>query len=210
MTEVAAASDRALQELHELLPGPLLRACRETRHPRGATLFRVGTKPRSMFYVADGEVVLERPGVQGASLILQRTRRGFVSEASLKSPRYHCDGVVVADSRIVQVPVAGILDALATDPAFSNRWVSMLSREVQRLRLKCERLSMPRIRDRLLHMLQTEGTDGAWRAESGVKSLAAELGVTHEALYRCIYALERQGVIERGPASLCLRVPPAG
>lgn len=199
----------ALRELDDLLPKGLVPSCAEVGYAKGARLFRAGDKPRTMFFVASGEVVLERPGLQGAAVILQRTRRGFVGEASLKSPRYHCDGQVVAKSKIIQIPIAEILQSLDTDSAFSSRWISMLNKEVKRLRLQCERLSLPRVQDRLFHLLETEGTDGLFPIETGIKSLAAELGVTHEALYRCIYALEKQGRMERtqGGLKLC---PPAG
>jgi len=37
-----------------------------------------------MFFVTAGEVTLQRTGLQGEAVVLQRTRIGFVSEASLK------------------------------------------------------------------------------------------------------------------------------
>ena len=99
----------AHKELHALLPKHLIDTCVEIAVPKGTCLFTSGEKPTHMFFVVSGEVVLER------------TRRGFMSEASLKSPRYHCH----------------------------------------------------------------------------------ELGVTHEALYRCIYAMEKDGVLTRGNGFLC-------
>ena len=83
------------------------------------------------------------------------------------------------------------------DSAFASRWVGMLSREVKRLRLQCERLSLNKVRDRLLHLLETEGQNGKYPLGSGLKSLAGELGVTHEALYRCVAAMERNKVLTR-------------
>jgi CRP-like cAMP-binding protein len=194
----------ALQELHALLPRHLIDTCVEIAAPKGTCLFTAGEKPTHMFFVVSGEVVLERPGLQGAPVILQRTRRGFMSEASLKSPSYHCHGQVVADSRIIQVPIRALREALDTDPAFSGRWITMLNKEVRRLRLQCERLSLTKVQERLLHLLETEGESGAYPIGAGIKSMAGELGVTHEALYRCIYALEKAGVLTRGDGFLRL------
>jgi DNA-binding GntR family transcriptional regulator len=39
---------------------------------------------------------------------------------------------------------------------------------------------------------------------SGLKSLAAELGVTHEALYRTVADLERSGILVRRDGNLNL------
>lgn len=198
----------ALEELHELLPKSLISSCEQVEPTKGACLFRAGDKPLRMFFVVSGEVVLERPGLQGSSVILQRTRRGFVSEASLKSSKYHCHGQVVNNSRIVQIPIPGIRDALDSDPAFAGRWIGMLNKEVKRLRLQCERLSLTKVQDRFVHLLETEGEQGRFPIGSGIKSLASELGVTHEALYRCIYAMEKSGTLQRNTTHLCL-APPA-
>ncbi|MDR3367655.1 Crp/Fnr family transcriptional regulator [Rhodoferax sp.] len=194
----------AIQELHELLPRGLIASCEEAALPKGACLFKVGDRPQHMFFVVSGEVVLERPGLQGTSVILQRTRKGFVSEASLKSAKYHCHGQVAVNAKIIQIPVREIRDALDNDTAFAGRWIGMLNKEVKRLRLQCERLSLTKVQDRFVHLLETEGDDGRFPIGAGIKSLAAELGVTHEALYRCIYAMEKLGALTRNTTHMCL------
>lgn len=194
----------ALEELHQLLPKSLISSCEEVELTKGTCLFKAGDKPERMFFVVSGEVVLERPGLQGSSVILQCTRRGFVSEASLKSAKYHCHGQVVANAKIVQIPIRKVRDAMDCDPAFAGRWIGMLNKEVKRLRLQCERLSLTKVQDRFVHLLETEGVDGHYPIGAGLKSLAAELGVTHEALYRCVYAMERQGRLLRADNSLLL------
>ncbi|MBE2262263.1 MAG: Crp/Fnr family transcriptional regulator [Burkholderiaceae bacterium] len=197
-------ADAAIHELHQLLPVRLTDLFEQVDKPRGTCLFKAGEKPSHMFFVVRGEVILERPGLQGASVILQRTRRGFVSEASLKSPKYHCDGQVVANATIIQIPVRDVTAAMDEDPAFAGRWIAMLNRELRRLRLQCERLSLTTVQARLAHLLETEGENGRFPIGAGIKSIAAELGVTHEALYRCIYSMERQGRLQRADQYLWL------
>ncbi len=197
----------ALEELHELLPKSLTASCEEIDPPKGTCLFKAGDMPERMFFVISGEVVLERPGLQGSPVILQRTRRGFVSEASLKSTKYHCHGQVVANAKIVQLPIRQVRDAMDGDPAFAGRWIGMLNKEVKRLRLQCERLSLTKVQDRFVHLLETEGDKGRFPIGAGIKSLASELGVTHEALYRCIYAMEKLGTLLRTATHLCLVKP---
>lgn len=190
--------------LSTLLPPQLHSACETASYARGAQLFETGRKPQHMFFIVSGEVVLERLGLHGEPVILQRTRHGFVGEASLQSERYHCDGKVMAPSDITRLPVRALRTALDQDPAFASRWISMLNREVKRLRLQCERLSLHKVQDRLMHLLETESTDGRLALGAGLKSMAAELGVTHEALYRCVAAMEKQNLLRRAPGFLSL------
>src|ERR1035437_1406544 len=109
------------QELTALLPAALLDLCDTAVYKKGARLFAAGDKPADMFFIGHGEVVLERQGIHGNALVLQRTRHGFVGEASLQSARYHCDGKVVIASEITRLPIRDIQAAMASDPAFSMR-----------------------------------------------------------------------------------------
>ena len=190
--------------LAALLPTGLHDVCVSTLHEKGDRLFTTGGKPAYMFFIRSGEVVLERGDAQGGSVVLHRTRQGFIGEASFQSDRYHCDGKVIATAEIIQVPIGQIRSAMDHDSAFASRWIGMLSSEVKRLRLQCERLSLNKVRDRLLHLLETEGQNGKYPLGSGLKSLAGELGVTHEALYRCVAAMERNKVLIRDDTYLRL------
>lgn len=190
--------------LEALLPPAVLALCTLKYLKKNTLLFKTGKKPEWMFFVLSGEVTLERLSQHGDPVVLQRTRHGFVSEASLQSPKYHCDAVVVADSEIIQIPIQTLTDALSTDPAFAGRWINMLNQEVKRLRLQCERLSMKSVKDKVLHLINTEGQNGKYQVNTGLKSLAGELGVTHEALYRTLAALEKSKTIRREEGLLVL------
>ena len=190
--------------LKELLPEAVQTLCKMTSVKKGSLLFQTGKKPELMFFVLSGEVTLERLSHHGDPVVLQRTRYGFVSEASLQSTKYHCDGRVVANSEIIQIPLSVLADALNSDSAFAARWIRMLNQEVKRLRLQCERLSMKSVKDRVLHLIDTEGKNGQYQVTSGLKSLAGELGVTHEALYRTLALLVKNKTIRRVEALLVL------
>lgn len=192
-------------DLAHLLPTDLRTECVLIAYVKGSRLFTTGERPTHMHFVNEGEVVLERAGADGSNAILQRTRRGFVSEASLGSSQYHCDAHVVTAATITQIPISSITSALAIDPMFSARWIDMLNREVRRLRMHCERLSLPKVQDRLTHLLATQGDSGRYAMGSGLKSIASELGVTHEALYRCVASLEKQGRLARQDGFLVLQ-----
>lgn len=198
------------EPLRRLLPEVLRATCESVDLARGALLFHAGRRPLHMHHVDAGEVALQRAGADGALLVLQRVQRGWVAEASLESERYHCDAVALAPSRITRLPRLALREALKADPAFAMRWVSMLNHEVRRLRQQCERLSLNTVQARVLHLIETEGGRDGLPVGAGLKALAREIGVTHEALYRCVADLQRRGLLQRVPgAPPLLRKPPA-
>ncbi|TXH89446.1 MAG: Crp/Fnr family transcriptional regulator [Rhodoferax sp.] len=196
--------------LHALLPTPLHGQCESMRFAAGALLFAQGQIPVWMFFVETGEVVLERHGRQGESACLQRCQHGFVGEASLTSPRYHCDARALRPGNAIRVPVPALRQALQHDSDFALRWIGMLSGEVRTLRLRNERLSLPRIQDRVVHLIETEGHDGHYTPDCPVSQLARQLAVTHEALYRCLARMEQAGLLARTGSTLQLQknLPP--
>ena len=185
------------ESLRTLLPDRLQALCKSSPCTRGDLLFRQGKKPTQMLFVAHGEVVLQRLGIQGESVVLHRTRGGFIGEASLQFLRYHCDALVTVSGDVVAIPVEPFRQMLASDSEFASRWIAMLNQEVRRLRAQCERLSMKGVKKRLLHLIETEGKDGRLPLGASLKSMASELGVTHEALYRTVADLEKTGVLRR-------------
>lgn len=196
--------------LHKLLPASLTALSAAVELRKGERLFLQRQHPRHMYFVVSSEIVLERMGEQGDPVVLQRVRQGFVAEASLQSSSYHCDAVVTAPGQAVVLPIEPLKAALATDPTFALRWIGMLNAEVRRLRAQCERMSLKGVGERLLHMIETGGVDGHLRTGAGLKSLATELAVAHEALYRTVAALEKNGVVYRGKGFIALARSPRG
>ena len=94
--------------------------------------------------------------------------------------------------------------ALQQNPVFVERWIHMLSHEVRWLRLQNERLSLPKVQSRVLHLIETEGCEGRYTLKCTLKQLAQELAVTHEALYRALAELEKAGTLQRIGNLLCL------
>jgi CRP-like cAMP-binding protein len=190
-------SDQLPPALLVLLPTSLQVQCTSLTCTKGERLFDQGQSPERMFYICNGEAVLQRAGLHGAGLVLQRVRQGFISEASLQSNSYHCEGMITASGNLVSVPIAAIQHELLSNPEFAMRWVAMLNKELKRLRAQCERLSLKSVKDRLLHLIETEGDNGKLALGSGLKSIAAELSVSHEALYRTVAELEKSHILYR-------------
>ena len=95
--------------------------------------------------------------------------------------------------------------ALDSDTAFRDAWLQGMSREVRNLRAQCERLRMNSATERIIHYLETEGEAGHVPLRQSRKAWAAELGLSHEALYRSLKKLQEQGVLHIDGARLRLQ-----
>jgi CRP-like cAMP-binding protein len=180
--------------LWKKLPAAVRAAALPRTLVRGAYLFQRGDVPAAIFHVGAGEIQLIRHARNGAALVIQRTRQGFVAEASLDQPAYHCAAVATRTTTLLALPLAAFRSALA-DPAFQAAWLTHLTQELRRMRARAERLSLPRARDRILHFIETEGDDGRWRRDRSKLDWAGDLGLSHEALYRALAAMRRDGAL---------------
>ena len=150
---------------------------------KGAFLFHEGDPVRSVFVIDEGLIELQRPQRDGASITLQRAAKCTVlAEASAYSSAYHCDALVMVRSTVFQLSRAAFLTYLTEDPSFSQQWANHLAQEVQSARYRSEILSRKTVAERL---------DGwmVWRdcglpAKGQWKSIAEQIGVSPEALYR--------------------------
>lgn len=181
------------QAVPEMIPPRLRETARLRPFASGETLFRQGDRPRSMLYVLSGEIRLLRRSAAGSEMIVQRSRSGFVAEASLDAAAYHCDIVGASAGRLLAFPRSAFQAALENDAAFNRAWMQLLAGEVRRLRARSERLSLKGAAERVMHYLETEGVGGAVSLSQSRKAWAAELGLSHEALYRTLRELRERG-----------------
>jgi len=148
----------------------------------GAPLFLAGDPVRSMALVLEGRVDLVRATAAGGEVVLQRATAGqVVSEAAAYSETYHCDARTGARARLRLVSRDVFRARLRADPDVAELWAAQLARSVQAARLRAEVRSLRTVGARLDAWL---GARGALPEKGGWHDLAAELGVTPEALYR--------------------------
>jgi CRP-like cAMP-binding protein len=186
------------------LPQPACRAAHFLSLPNSARLFSRGDRPQAMYFVVSGEVHLVRPSLTGGQIVLQRARRDFLAEASLDQPAYHCDAVAVRPTELLKISRKAFRDALA-DENFRSIWLAHLAGELRRVRAQAERMSLRAAPDRIVHYIETEGNQGTIILDRSKKDWAAELGLTHEALYRALARMERSGQISIDGSILSLR-----
>ena len=148
-----------------------------------------------MFFVLAGEVRLVRLSRSGSEIVLQRARDGILAEASLDQPAYHCDALASIPTTVLRVPRE--IDSAGTKGRALRRSVARRScrDELRRLRAQCERLSLNTAHERIIHYLETEGENGVLVLAQTKKQWAAELGLSHEALYRSLAQMEKSGSI---------------
>jgi CRP/FNR family transcriptional regulator, dissimilatory nitrate respiration regulator len=163
-------------------------------------LFRSGDKTTGLYQVVAGKVRLVRLDRRGREAILQLASAGdTLAEASLFSSTYHCDAVATTEAVVRLYPKAVLLSELKRDQRLLQAFAAMLARQVMTLRTRLERRNIHSARDRVLHFLAVNvGADGCTVALPGtLKELAADLGLTHEALYRTLARMEAAGEIKR-------------
>jgi CRP-like cAMP-binding protein len=177
----------------------------------GEFLFQQGDPASAIFEVVSGRLRLMRRTVDDHLVVLHTGRPGdLCAEAALFSDVYHCDAVAAVASRVQVYPKAPLLSALRKNPALFEAFAARLARELQALRARLELRNIRSARERLLQYLPLSASgDGRTVAIDGhLQDMAAELGLSREALYRTLAALETEGAIERSAGAIVLKKSP--
>lgn len=146
-------------------------------------LFHQNDPVRSLFILEQGEIALTRHQPDGSLIVLQRaTAHMVLAEASLYSDTYHCDAIAAVPTRVLELSKAVFLEQLKCDDALATQWAAHLAREVQSTRYRSEILSRRTVAERLDGWLTWQG--GVLPSKGRWKSIAIQIGVSPEALYR--------------------------
>jgi CRP-like cAMP-binding protein len=175
-------------------------AAAERKLKSGQTLFHAGSKTTGFYEVVSGTIRLVRVDQSGREAVLQVASVGeTVAEASLFSPTYHCDAIATTEAVVRLYPKTAVLGELQRNPKIAKSFAAMLARQVMMLRTRLERRNINSARDRVRHFLTLNvGADSRTVVLPGtLKELAADLGLTHEALYRTLARMQTDGEITR-------------
>ena len=165
----------------------------------GESLFRRGDPTVGVFFLAAGRLRMQRATPDGATVSVHVARPGeLFAEASLFAERFHCDAVAETDCEVWQFPKDILIAHLRGNPDALWHFAAELARSLHRLRQRYELQQTRGAPERVLqHLRLVCDANGAYRPEGALKELAAELGLTHEALYRALATLEKRGCIAR-------------
>ncbi|RTM12060.1 MAG: Crp/Fnr family transcriptional regulator [Bradyrhizobiaceae bacterium] len=172
---IAIMSDELYLTLRDLLR-------RKHELEPGEALFHQGDTVRRVYFVIKGTIHLVRHQASGTSLVIQRAGAGqIIAEASLFATKYHCHAVAVLPTVVWSVAKSELLGRISADPNIGLIFMKTLAHELQHSRFQVEVLSMKTVAARLDAWIEWNGElppKGEW------VSLAAELAVSPEALYR--------------------------
>jgi CRP-like cAMP-binding protein len=166
---------------------------------RGDYLFQHGNPVSQLFFVTSGEIRLMEYAVSGAECVLQRAGPGeWIGECSTCVDVYSCYARAARNSHVIGIPMPLFNRVLHEDVEFVNAWAAQLAASLRRIFGRYERRSLKTARERVLHFLVTESRGQSYLDMThSFATLAGELGLTRESLYRTLAQMEREGMIRR-------------
>jgi CRP-like cAMP-binding protein len=166
----------------------------------GAMLFRQGDPADAVYVIERGRLAMVRHTAEGRRVTLFTAGPGeSFAEAALFSDFYHCDAVADVPSRVTIVPKSELRALLKQRGPAADRLMARLAHQVQVLRTRLELRSVRSARERVWQALIVAAGPSSRTItfEGPMKTMASEIGLTHEAFYRAIAALEAAGRIRR-------------
>lgn len=172
----------------------------------GEYLFRQGDKAAAVYEIERGRLAMVRTTTDSRAVIVHSARSGqLFAEAALFAPTYHCDAVAAGHTRVRVYPKERLLAAFGAEPKLALSFMAVLAHEIMALRARLEVRNVRSARERILqHLELIAEAPHVFRLDSTLKDLAAEIGLTHEAFYRALAALEKVGAIERKDGRILL------
>jgi CRP-like cAMP-binding protein len=181
---------------------------------RGEALFRQGDPAVAIFAIENGRLRLERHTPDGRLVPLHIARAGETfAEAALFAESYHCDAVALdAPTHVRAYPKKAVLHALGTEQSGMVGLLATMARQLQGVRQRLELRNVRSARERVLLALSLRmtGSTNTVDLPAPLQDFAADIGLTREALYRTLAALEREGRIKREGRRITLTNSPEG
>ncbi len=211
MVKNSTAPTRAQLDTSDSPLVPIAGVTPAVRHvASGTALFRQGDASFGIFRLQSGRIRLLRMTPEGTEVPLHTVRPGeLFAEASIFSARYHCDAIALQTSEVLVYPKKELTRQLKenTDELWS--FTAELARHVQSLRTRVEVRQIRSAPERVLHSLRLRcDSQGVWKMDGTLKQFAEEIGLTHEALYRALATLEKNGNIARSKSEIRLKLRP--
>lgn len=178
------------------LPAPLDRLEKTARKSVslevGNSLFLQNAPTRGLYFLQHGNMELRRFTRSGETIVLHRAMPGETfAEASLFVPNYHCEAVATTASEVLELDRKAVLDWFASDNEFAMALTSRFASQIQSYRRRLEIVAIRSAQDRVYAALWDGMLTG------NIKSLAGEIGLTHEVVYRALAKLVKNKRIEK-------------
>jgi CRP/FNR family transcriptional regulator, dissimilatory nitrate respiration regulator len=175
---------------------------------RNEYLFRQGEAVATVYEVLAGRMRMVRRTIDDHLVVLHTARAGeLFAESSLFADVYHCDAVAAAPSQLRAYPKPEFIAALRAAPVGWEPITARLAHQLQHLRTQMEMRNIRSARERVLQYLRlhSDARARSVRIEGEFQDLAADLGLSREALYRTLARLESDGAIGRDEKRIVLK-----
>ena len=184
----------------EWLPAGKTNSAIERKLGAGQMLFDQGDAAIGLYEVVSGQVKQVRIDPGGRDVVVGIAGPGeLIAEGSLFSKTHDCAATALTNAIVRLYRKAFLLAELERNPRVALAFIAMLVGQILNLRVRLERRSIHSARDRVRHYLAAHvgGKERTVALPSTLKDLAAELGLTHEALYRTLSEMNAKGEIVR-------------
>tara|TARA_B110000503_G_C6987374_1_gene345849 strand:- start:163 stop:744 length:582 start_codon:yes stop_codon:yes gene_type:complete len=174
---------------------------------KGGTLFTVGGNVQSFFSLETGKIRMSRYLNDGNKITFYVVTSGqLFAEASLFSDAYHCEAVAEEASTVSVYSKSEFLEALRGSEAGTFKFMELLAKQIQKQRAHLELMHIKSATGRVLAYIHSKmnSTDTELNIPSTWKTVAEEINLTHEAVYRALALLEHNGAISRDGTKVIL------
>ena len=184
-------------ELGDVWPELFADAGRPRRLRRGEVLFRLGERAEHVFRVRSGAVRLERVAADGSPVTIAVARPSeTVGEAALFAAEYHCDARAELPTLVESISAERLRRRLQSDAELAVRVIGSLTRQLRDLRAMLELRSSRSARERVLRYFALFGSV-AGSGDVSLQTVAHQIGLRPETVYRTLARLETAGLVER-------------
>lgn len=163
-------------------------------------LFYSGNKARLIYFVVSGEVRAETYLDDGQSVIFYRARSGnSLCEENLGQTHYLYNGVASMKSQVRAISKFDLLEKMQASWSFAEQLTACLTNRYSDALMLRELIAIKSAEGRLWTWLNWQEVRGLLPIDlSGrLGSIAPELGLTRESVYRAVSRLEKKGKIRR-------------
>ena len=184
--------------------GPLIRHCWVLAVPRGTKVVQRGAHLPGVFALAYGSLKLSLRGDDAEERVVSLVSAGhtFGEAKALLGRTARNDAIALADSKLVVIPSAAILNLVDREPRFARALVFVLAERTVDLLAEVESATQrgaQRLASSSAALPESNGngngTDCTVRLPVSKTLVAARLGVKKETLSRLLRSLETRGLI---------------
>lgn len=170
-------------------------------YPKGHHLFSSGDKAQKFYIIMEGWLKLYRSTFEGEEAVLAIFTRGdvFGEAAVFDDATYPFSVEVAENAKLMEIPAHVLRETAKDNPSIMGRIMASMSREMQKLQLENEHLSIMTAPQRvgcLLLQLSTgmQGKGGTFSFPYDKSLAAARLGMKPETFSRALSQLKPFGV----------------